>query len=107
MRILSLIPLLAIPSTAEDPVSVLVWDERQPRQAQAYDRFLGNEIATRLGASPGLAVVSSVRQDDPGYGLGTLDEQDVLVWRGTFGKERAPTQSGRGWSNEFARASWR
>ena len=25
---------------AADPVHVLIWDERQPRQSQAYDNFL-------------------------------------------------------------------
>ncbi len=25
-----------------EAVNVLVWDERQPRQAEAYDNFLGN-----------------------------------------------------------------
>ena len=31
--------------------NVLIWDERQPRQAEAYDNFLGNEIAARIDAS--------------------------------------------------------
>ncbi|MDE0262688.1 MAG: hypothetical protein OXJ37_09850 [Bryobacterales bacterium] len=48
MRVLALVPLLALPVTAADSVNVLVWDERQPRQAEAYDNFLGNEIAARL-----------------------------------------------------------
>ena len=34
-----------------EPVHVLVWDERQPRQAEAYDNFLGNEIVAQLKTS--------------------------------------------------------
>ncbi|NBW95295.1 MAG: hypothetical protein EBR28_00830, partial [Planctomycetia bacterium] len=30
------------------PIRVVIWDERQPEQKQAYDTFLGDEIATRL-----------------------------------------------------------
>ncbi|MDE0109638.1 MAG: ThuA domain-containing protein [Bryobacterales bacterium] len=80
--------------TAADSVNVLVWDERQPRQAEAYDNFLGNEIAARLGALPGLTVVS-VGQDDPGHGLGTLDEQDVLVWWGHVRQGEVPDEIGQ------------
>lgn len=94
MRVLALVPLLALPVTAADSVNVLVWDERQPRQAEAYDNFLGNEIAARLGALPGLTVVS-VGQDDPGHGLGTLDEQDVLVWWGHVRQGEVPDEIGQ------------
>ena len=34
---------------AAEPVHVLVWDERQDKQAVAYENFLGNEIAKRMG----------------------------------------------------------
>jgi len=27
------------------PINVVVWDERQPAQKQAYDKFLGNQTA--------------------------------------------------------------
>ena len=94
MRILALIPLLALPLTAADPINVLVWDERQPRQAEAYDNFLGNEIAAHLGALPGLTVVS-VGQDDPAHGLGALDEQDVLVWWGHVRQGEVPDEIGQ------------
>lgn len=43
-----LTPLL--PLSAEESINVLMWDERQPRQAEAYDNFLGNEIVERLKA---------------------------------------------------------
>ena len=38
------------------PIRVVIWDERQPEQKQAYDAFLGNEIATRLSGRPGIEV---------------------------------------------------
>ena len=80
--------------TAADPINVLVWDERQPRQAQAYENFLGNEIAAYLGTLPDLTVLS-VGQDDPGHGLATLDEQDVLVWWGHVRQGEIPDEVGQ------------
>src|SRR5947207_3112231 len=63
------------------PVRVVVWDEQQPAQKQAYTNFLGNQIAAYLMSRPGLAV-KSVRLDDAEQGLSkaTLDSCDVLVW---------------------------
>jgi trehalose utilization protein len=71
-------------STAQGQmVRVVVWDEQQPAQKQAYSNFLGNEIAAHLKLQPRLSV-ESVRLDDPGQGLGggVLDRCDVLVWWG-------------------------
>ena len=53
MRILLLLLLVACSMpiadiVAAEPIHVLVWDERHPRQSQAYSNFLGNEIAARL-----------------------------------------------------------
>ena len=62
-------------------IRVLVWDERQPQQKQAYSNWLGNEIAAHLRKVPGLKVTSAAL-DDPGQGLSTLDQTDVLVWWG-------------------------
>jgi len=64
-------------------VRVVVWDERQPAQKQAYSNFLGNEIAAHLRAQPGISV-QSVSLSDPGQGLGpgVLDHCDVLIWWG-------------------------
>ena len=54
---------LALPAAASaadpkkaKPISVVVWDERQPEQRQAYDDFLGNQIAGHLKTRPGLGV---------------------------------------------------
>ena len=65
------------------PVRVVVWDERQPRQKQAYPDFLGNQIAKALSVRPGLSV-KSVSLDDPGQGISdkVLDQCDVLIWWG-------------------------
>lgn len=65
------------------PVKVVVWDERQPAQKQAYDNFLGNQIASHLAAQAGISV-TSVGLDDPGQGLanGLLDQCQVLIWWG-------------------------
>jgi len=68
---------------AEPLIKVVVWDERQPEQRQAYDGFLGDTIARHLRTVPGLSV-SSVGLDDAGQGLSgeTLDGCRVLVWWG-------------------------
>ena len=63
------------------PVRVVVWDEQQPEQKQAYNNFLGNAIADYLKGRPGFAV-RSVKFSDPEQGLSddVLDDCDVLVW---------------------------
>ena len=64
-------------------IRVVVWDEQQARQAEAYDNFLGNEIAEYLEQFPEFSVVSK-RLDDPEKGIDakTLDNCDVLIWWG-------------------------
>jgi len=66
------------------PVRVLVWDEQQPQQKQAYgDKFLGETIAVFLGAQPGLTV-KAVNLGSPEQGLdeATLEATDVVIWWG-------------------------
>ena len=72
--------LSALIASAAD-VRVVVWDEQQPRQKQAYENFLGNTIADHLKTRSGLKV-RSVKQDDPHKGIGAevLDDCDVLIW---------------------------
>ncbi len=94
MRIFVPLFLASICTAAAEPIKVLVWDERQPRQAEAYDNFLGNEIAKRLGSLEGLDV-SSVGQDDPGHGLGSLVDQDVLLWWGHVRQGEVADQVGQ------------
>ena len=70
-------------SQADEAIHVVVWDEQQPKQKQAYSNFLGNQIAAYLKTRPGLSV-SSVRLDDADQGLPDtlLDQCDVLLWWG-------------------------
>ena len=78
-----LLAALAVPAFAADqPIRVLVWDEQQPEQKQAYgEKFLGEAIAAHLARQPGLTV-KSTRLEAPEQGLdeATLDATDVLVW---------------------------
>ncbi len=73
---------LSIFSAKADPIHVLVWDERQDRQSEAYDDFLGNEIAKQLAAMPEDLEIRSVALDDAGQGLNDLEWADVLIWWG-------------------------
>ena len=73
---------------AEDPdkskkINVVVWDEQQPAQKEAYPNFLGNWIAKYLEAQPGLSV-KSVKLDDPQQGLAddVMRGCQVLIWWG-------------------------
>lgn len=93
-RFLSVLALVAILSAeslstakALEPrniVRVLVWDERQPEQKQAYEGgYLGDAIARHLRKDP-VFEVKSVSIDSPSQGLDdtTLDTTDVLIWWG-------------------------
>ena len=77
-------PGLPLQGSASKPVRVLVWDEQQPQQKQAYgEKFLGETIAEYLGAQPGI-MVKTANLDSPEQGLdeATLDSTDVIVWWG-------------------------
>jgi trehalose utilization protein len=78
------------------PAKVVVWDERQPDQKEAYAQFLGNEIAGHLRGQPGLEVVSS-SLDDPDQGLGgeVLKDCRVLVWWGHVRQAEIAPETGR------------
>jgi trehalose utilization protein len=78
------------------PVRVVVWDEQQPGQKQAYTNFLGNQIASYLMSRPGLTV-KSVRLDDAEQGLSkaNLDSCDVLVWWGHVRQKEITPETGR------------
>lgn len=80
----------------ESSISVLVWDERQPSQKQAYDDFLGNQIAGNLEKCSGLKV-RSVCQDFPEQGLteALLDSTDVLIWWGHVRQREIKPEQGR------------
>ena len=82
MRYLTFVLLSLATSALADPVHVLIWDERQPRQAEAYDNFLGNELAERMKGDD--FEIRSVWIEDPQQGLeaGNLEWADVIVWWG-------------------------
>src|SRR3954470_1641716 len=84
------------PAVADDPVKVVVWDERQPSQKEAYDNFLGNAIADHLRSQPGFSV-QSVGIDDPEHGLAdqVLGACDVLIWWGHVRQAEVPVAAGR------------
>lgn len=83
LAILGLSVALATAAHAADPIHVVVWDERQAAQKEAYPNHLGNALAEHLKSQPGLKV-TSVGLDDPDQGLPTslLDNTDVLIWWG-------------------------
>lgn len=67
---------------AADSIRVLVWDEQQPQQKEAYgEKFLGETIAAHLQTRSGLSVKSACL-DDPDQGLSeaSLDSTDVLIF---------------------------
>jgi trehalose utilization protein len=88
--------LTSVLSGIAAPIRVLVWDERQPAQKEAYTNFLGNEIAAYLRRQPGLVVTTSCL-DDPEQGIGKamLDDCDVLVWWGHLRNGDVSSQTGR------------
>lgn len=80
---------LLLPATARaaEPkaksIGVVVWDEQQPEQKQAYDNFLGNHIAEYLKGRPGLTVKSvTIEDDEKGMSPAFIRGCDVLVWWG-------------------------
>ena len=77
-------------------LGVLVWDERQPRQQEAYANFLGNAIASHLRALSGMAV-QSVGLDDPDQGLSdaALEASQVLIWWGHVRHREVSAETGR------------
>ena len=79
-----LLVMWAIPLSAAEPlIRVVVWDEQQPAQKQAYENFLGNAIADHLGKQPGLRVISAnINQPEKGLPASLLDNTGVLVWWG-------------------------
>jgi trehalose utilization protein len=92
-----LLALTVPPLRAQDsPVRVVVWDEQQPEQRQAYRNYLGNEIAEHLRRLPGLSV-RSVRLDDSKQGLGdgVLEKCDVLIWWGHVRQREVKLEVGR------------
>ena len=84
LLVLGFAPLFAASLCAAEPlIRVVVWDEQQPAQKQAYENFLGNAIADHLSKQPGLRVISAnINQPEKGLPASLLDSTDVLVWWG-------------------------
>ena len=78
------------------PIRVVVWDERQPSQKQAYDGFLGDRIADHFRSEPGFDV-KSVGLDDPEHGLtsGVMEDVQVLIWWGHVRQKEVGPEVGR------------
>jgi trehalose utilization protein len=89
---------------AADPVRVLVWDERQPEQKQAYgERFLGETLAAHLRAQPGFSVREG-HPDLPELGLdeASLAATDVVIWWGHRRHQEVPDALARRVSQRVA-----
>ena len=63
-------------------IRVLVWDEQQPQQKEAYgEKFLGETIAAHLEKQPGLSVKTALLDDtEQGLSDATLEATDVLIF---------------------------
>ena len=77
-------------------IKVVVWDEQQPSQKQAYKNFLGNQIASHLAGHTEFSV-QSVKLDDPEQGLpsSVLDNCRVLIWWGHVRQAEVTPETGR------------
>jgi trehalose utilization protein len=73
---------LVSPIFAAEPIRVLVWDEQQPQQKEAYgEKFLGETIAAHLEKQPGFSVKTAKLDDtDQGLSDAALDATDVLIF---------------------------
>ena len=82
--------------TVAAPIRVVVWDERQPSQKEAYGGFLGDQIADHLRSLPGFSV-QSTGLDEPEQGLapGLLEEAQVLIWWGHVRQREVGVEVGR------------
>jgi len=82
--------------SAEPLIRVLVWDEQQPAQQQAYENFLGNAIAAHLARQPGLRVISAnLSQPEQGLPADLLENTDVLIWWGHVRQQEIPLEKAR------------
>jgi hypothetical protein len=80
----------------DEPVKVLVWDEQQPAQKQAYSNFLGNQIAGHLRSQPGLSVrTASINDARQGLAPGELDDCQVLICWGHVRHAEIAPETGR------------
>jgi trehalose utilization protein len=78
----TLIAASSLSFSAESPVRVLVWDERQEEQKQAYHgKYLGDTIAAHLQQQEGITVQSlGLDSSEQGLSNATLEQTDVLIY---------------------------
>lgn len=90
------VALAASITNAADKIRVVVWDEQQPRQKEAYADFLGNAIAGYLKKNAGFEVTTR-KLDDKTQGIGdeTLEDCDVLIWWGHVRQHEITTESAK------------
>ena len=75
--------LVSLVGYGSEVINVVVWDEQQPAQQEAYKNFLGNEIANYLQKQSGLSVRSvNLTSPEKGIADNVLDTCDVLIWWG-------------------------
>ena len=81
---------------SERPVKVVVWDEQQPAQKQAYPTFWATRSRVISRSQSGMSV-RSVSINDPGQGLGAgeLDDCHVLIWWGHVRHAEIKPETGR------------
>ncbi len=66
-----------------ETINVVVWDEQQPAQKEAYEDFLGNEIASYLEKQSGISVRTvNLTSPEKGIADNVLNSCDVLIWWG-------------------------
>lgn len=78
----SLLAASSLSLSAESPVRVLVWDERQEEQKQAYQgQYLGDTIAAHLQKQKDFSVQSlGLNSPEQGLSNATLEQTDVLIY---------------------------
>lgn len=78
----SLLATLLLLAPAQDAkLRVLVWDEQQEAQKQAYPNYLGNHVAEDLRKEFDVRSVS-IKDPDQGLSKDNLEWADVVVWWG-------------------------
>jgi len=104
MTMLAWFFLGSVTAYGAETINVVVWDEQQPAQQDAYKNFLGNEIADYLQRQSGLAV-RSVNLASPEKGLAdnVLDTCDVLIWWGHIRQFEVTPEQGRAIVNRIKR----
>ncbi len=89
--------IVGMSSAWAETIQVVVWDERQEEQRQAYDDgYLGDYIAEQLAQHDDFEVLSvGIDDEDMGLGDDILDNCDVLLWWGHVRHGDVPQEKAR------------